>query len=135
MHAHPGEKSGPECARGALGTFDQRGMPVEANCVRGEAVATGSVELPGTLSPRKKSPRQGQSLAIPRHCAGVRFARRNPLSRAARRLTQILQPRRMNILPIREANAVLLALSETTRSQSGRPSARSRRYTTSVVTA
>src|SRR5215475_7067344 len=102
MHAHPGEKSGPECARGALGTFDQRGMPVEANCVRGEAVATGSVELPGTLSPRKKSPRQGQSLAIPRHCAGVRFARRNPLSTAARRLTQILQPRRMNILPIRE---------------------------------
>src|SRR5215510_3698562 len=101
MHAHPGEKSGPECVRGALGTFDQRGMPVEANPVRGEAVATRSVELPGTLSPRTKPPRQGQSLAIPPHYAGVRFARRSLLSRASRRLTQILQPRRMNILAIR----------------------------------
>src|SRR5215831_15060582 len=102
MHAHPGEKSGPKCARGALGTFDQRGMPVEVNPVRGEAVATGSVELPGTLSPRKKPPRQGQSLAIPPHYAGVRFARRNPLSRAARRLTPILQPRHMSIFAIRD---------------------------------
>src|SRR5262249_60292399 len=102
MHAHPGEKSGPECARGALGTFDQRGMPVEANPVRGEAVATRGVELSGTLSPRKKSPRQGQSLAIPPHYAGVRFARRSLLSRAARWLTQILHPGRMNIFAKRD---------------------------------
>src|SRR6516165_717834 len=102
MHTHPGEKSGPECPCGTLGAFDQRGMLVEANPVRGEAVATRSVELPGTLSSRKKPPRQGQSLAIPLHCTEFRFARRSLLSRAARRLTQILLPRRMNILAKRE---------------------------------
>ena len=49
-------------------------MPVAADPVRGEAVATRSVELPGTLPPRTEPPGQGQSLAGPRHCAGVRFA-------------------------------------------------------------
>src|SRR5215467_14198065 len=98
MHTHPGEKSGPECARGTLGAFDQRGMLVKVNPVRGEAVATRSVELPAALSSRKKPPRQGQSLAIPPNCTEFRFASCSLLSKAARRLTQILLPRRMNIL-------------------------------------
>src|SRR5439155_7070420 len=102
VHTDTRQKSEPERPRGTLGTFDQRGMLVEADPVRGEVVATCGVELLGTLSPRTKPSRQGQSLAVPRVCAGPRFARRNLLSRAARRLTQILQWRRMSILTKRE---------------------------------
>jgi hypothetical protein len=54
-------------------------------------------------SPAIEEPRQGQSLAVPRPCVGARSARRNRLSRAARRLTQILLPRRMSILATRES--------------------------------
>jgi hypothetical protein len=53
------------------------------------------------LSPGTQSPRQGQSLAVSGPCGGGKFARRDPLSGAARRLTQILQPRRMSIFTIR----------------------------------
>src|SRR5438270_3014818 len=43
---------------------------------------------------RKKSPRPRQSLALPRFCfAYARSTKANPLSRAARRLTQVLRPR------------------------------------------
>jgi hypothetical protein len=70
----------------------------KADPVRGEVVAACGVELPGTLSPRTKPSRQGQSFAVPRVCAGAEFAWCNLLSRAARRLTQILQSRRMSIL-------------------------------------
>src|SRR5262245_44512887 len=101
MHTPAGEKSESERPRGALGTFDPRRMPVEADPVRREIVATRGVELPGTLSPGEKPPRQGQSFALPRRCAKGRFARRTPLSGAARRLTQILQPGRMSIFPLR----------------------------------
>ena len=56
VHAATSEKSKPERPRGAPGTFD-------ADPLRGKVVATRSFELPRTLSPRKKPPRQGQSLA------------------------------------------------------------------------
>jgi hypothetical protein len=46
--------------------------------------------------------RQRQSLALPCFCSGYASpARRDPLSRATRRLTQILQPCRMIILTLR----------------------------------
>jgi hypothetical protein len=67
----------------------------------GEVVAARGVELSGTLSPGTQPPRQGQSLAVSGSCGGGKFARRDPLSGAARRLTQILQPRRMSIFTIR----------------------------------
>src|SRR6516165_10382579 len=64
MPAATSPKSESECLRGALGTFHQRGMPGEADPVRGEVVAASGVELSGTLSPGTPSPRQGQSLAV-----------------------------------------------------------------------
>src|SRR5215831_11087778 len=74
-------------------------MPIEADLVRGELVTARRVRFPGALSSRKKPPRQRQSLAFSCFCSAYdRFARPNPLSRAARRLTQVLQPRRMSIL-------------------------------------
>src|SRR5215469_901687 len=75
-------------------------MPIEADPVRREVVAASSVELSGTLSPRTKPPRQGQSVAVPGLCRGGKWARRDRLSKAARQLTQILQPRRMIIFTI-----------------------------------
>src|SRR6516225_5711607 len=75
----------------------------EADPVRGEVVAACGVELSGTLSPGTQSPRQGQCVAVSGPCGGDKFARRDPLSGAARRLTQILQPRRMTIFTIQEA--------------------------------
>src|SRR6516225_3509648 len=53
-----------EFLRGALGTFDQRGVPVQTHFIRGELVAACGVELSGTLSPGTKPPRQGQSFAV-----------------------------------------------------------------------
>ena len=54
-----------------------------------KVVVARSVEFSGTLSPGKKPPRQRQSLALPCLCGGGRFARRDQLSRAARRLTHL----------------------------------------------
>ena len=96
VHTDTREKSEPERPRGALGTFDQRGMSDEADPVRGTLIATRRVEFPGTLSSGKKPPRQKQAVALPR--PGNKFARCNPLPRAPRRLTEILQPGRMNFL-------------------------------------
>src|SRR6185295_753977 len=99
VHAHPSQKSEFECLRGALGSFHQAGMPIEADPVRGDLATACCVRVSATLSSREKPPRQGQSLALPSFCsAHVRSARRNPLSGAARRLTQVLQPDRMSIL-------------------------------------
>jgi hypothetical protein len=44
---------------------------------------------------------KGQSLAVSGPCGGGKFARSDPLSGAARRLTQVLQPRRMSTFTIR----------------------------------
>src|SRR5262249_21074907 len=100
VHTDTREKSEPERPRGALGPFDQRGMPDEADPVRGTLIATRRVKFPGTLSPGKKPPRQRQSVALPR--PRNKFARCNPLPRAPRRLTEILQAGRMNFFSIRE---------------------------------
>src|SRR5215471_14730409 len=81
-------------------------MPIETDPVRREVVAVRSFELSGTLSPGTKPPRYGQSLAVPGRCEGGKWAMRDPLSRAARRPTQILQPRRMNIFTIRATYTV-----------------------------
>jgi hypothetical protein len=53
------------------------------------------------FDPRWKLPRQEQSVTVPFRCGGGRFARGDPLSRAAQWPTQILQPRRMSILTMR----------------------------------
>src|SRR5215467_544489 len=82
-------------------------MPDEADPVRGTLIATRRVEFPGTLSSREKPPRQGQSFALPGICAGGKFATRDQLPRAARRLTQILQPCRMSIFSIRRPGSVM----------------------------
>lgn len=86
------QKSQSERLRGTLGTFNQRGGPVAADPARGEVVAAGRLELFGTLSPGTRPPRQGQSVAVYGRREGGKFARRDPLSRAARRPTKILQP-------------------------------------------
>jgi hypothetical protein len=52
-------------------------MPDEADPVRGKLIAMRHVEFPGTLSPGKKPPRQGQSVAVPHPCTRGKFARRN----------------------------------------------------------
>src|SRR5262249_9733069 len=98
------QKSQSERPRGTLDTFDQTGIPVEADPVRGEVVAARSVELSGTLSPGTKPPRQGQSVAV--LSRGGKFAGRDPFSRAARWLTQVLQPRRMSIFTIRAVRSI-----------------------------
>ena len=99
MHAHTGEKSQFERARGTLGTFDKRGMLLEADLVWRDLATACRVRFPRALSPRKKPPRQRQSLALPCLCSGCpHFARSHPLSRPARRFAPVLQPRRMRIL-------------------------------------
>ena len=50
VHANPGQKSEPECPRGALGAFDQRGMPVEADLVWRDLAAACRVRISETLS-------------------------------------------------------------------------------------
>jgi hypothetical protein len=54
----------------------------------------------------------------------VRFARRNLLSRATRRLTQILQPRRMNILAIRPRDLLQEAIQTVAKRPLPRPGSR-----------
>src|SRR5262252_4290077 len=81
-------------------------MPDEADPVRETLIATRRVEFPGTLSSREKPPRQRQSFALPGICAGGKFATRDQLPRAARRLTQILQPCCMSIFSIRGTRLV-----------------------------
>jgi hypothetical protein len=50
-------------------TFDQRGMLVKADLVWGALAAARRVGISGTLSPREKPPRQGQSFAFPHLCS------------------------------------------------------------------
>src|SRR4029077_10972930 len=106
-HANPSEKSECECPRGTLGSFHQGGMLIEADPVRGDLATACGVGVSATLTSREKPPRHGQSLALPCLCsAHVRSARRNPLSGTARRLTQVLQPRRMSILAKRGRDSI-----------------------------
>src|SRR5262245_30446414 len=99
VHANSSEKSESECPRRTLGTFHQRGMLIEADFVWGELVTPRCVRFRGALSPRKKPSRQRQPLTLSCFCFGYAgIARRGPPSRATRRLTQLLRPRRMNIL-------------------------------------
>jgi hypothetical protein len=51
------QKSQFEHPRGELGTFDQRGMLVKADLVRGELATARRVTISGTLPPREKPPR------------------------------------------------------------------------------
>src|SRR5262249_15480278 len=110
VHANTCQKSEPQRPRGALGPFHQRGMPDEADLVWGDLATACRVRFPGALSSREKPPRQRQSFALPLLCAGGKFARRDQLSRAARRLTQILQPCRMSIFSIRQFGAMILGV-------------------------
>jgi hypothetical protein len=57
MHADTTQKSEFERACGTLSTFDQRGMLVKADLVRGELAAARRVGISGTLPPREKPPR------------------------------------------------------------------------------
>ena len=74
-------------ARGTLGAFDQRGVPVETDLVWRELVTACRIRVPGTLSPATKPSRYGQCVAVPSLCrARGCTGEGNPLSRAARRL-------------------------------------------------
>ena len=67
-----------------------------------ELVTARRVRFRGALSPRKKPSGQRQSLTLPCFCSRYAgSARRDPLSRAPRRVTQALQPCRMSILALR----------------------------------
>ena len=69
VHANPGKKSQPQRPRGALGSFHQRGMSIEADLVWGDLATACRVRVSATLPWREKPPRQGQSFAIPGICS------------------------------------------------------------------
>src|SRR5262245_34095055 len=74
-------------------------MLIEADFVWGELVTPRCVRFRGALPPREKPSRQRQPFALPCFCFGYAgIPRAGSPSRAARRLAQLLRPRRMNIL-------------------------------------
>ena len=61
--AYSSEKSESECPCGTLGSFHQRGMPIQADSVWGELVTSRRIRFRGALSASKES--KGNFLLFP----------------------------------------------------------------------
>jgi len=89
--ATPSAKPELECFCGTLGAIGQRGVPIEADLVRGSFVEEGANRIPRALPRRKKSSGQGQQAAVSStHSTGISPSWEGSMPGAIRWAAQVL---------------------------------------------
>src|ERR1700730_6851635 len=93
VSATPPAQSKLECFCGALGAIGQRGVPVQADFVRGNFFEESASPIPRALSYRTQSPGEGERSVIPL-CRGTaeESGGIDRVSGAPRRSSQVLPP-------------------------------------------